>query len=408
MIYFDIERNIDVKEPLKAEMLPGSLFADDNRAHRFTICVLNGGQKVDLTNNTVMAYFLKSDGVTITQSGSIGTGTNTNRVQVIMPQNAYGTPGPLDIVIRVTDETGSKPIRATVGAFRAYVQRTSTDTVVSGNYEILDIEAVLAMIADVEEATAAANTAASAANTAAEKLENMDATATARAPGEAPTAAVTTVSGHYRLSLGLPKGDTGEPARVVGYTYSYGVTDDIQPMPDTWSDTMPAVPQGKYLWIRTVMLWNDDTNSYQFTVSRQGLDGSGSVGSVNGISPDSSHNVTLPTDNAPASGSANYVTSGGVYSALQDIKTRFKSGTITSGTVPATDALNLTVTFSEAFPSAPVVIANVYQTGTEIQLYINRVDNITKTGCTIQVRNVGTTARDLTSSRNVSWIAFCP
>lgn len=85
-----------------------------------------------------------------------------------------------------------------------------------------------------------------------------------------------------------------------------------------------------------------------------------------------------------------------------------RAGIFTSGSVPATGALDLEVTFSPSFPSTPVVVANVYQTGTDIQLYINRIDDISATGCTIQVRNTGSAARDLSSSRRVSWIAFCP
>jgi hypothetical protein len=47
-----------------------------------------------------------------------------------------------------------------------------------------------------------------------------------------------------------------------------------------------------------------------------GMDGSGSVSSVNGVSPDSGGNVALPIDDAPTAGSNNPVKSGALKTAL--------------------------------------------------------------------------------------------
>lgn len=84
----------------------------------------------------------------------------------------------------------------------------------------------------------------------------------------------------------------------------------------TWQTTQPETPQGQYLWIRKILTWNNGQTTTLYSASRMGIDGSGSVVSVNNVSPDANGNVTLPVDATPTSGSTNPVTSGGVYTAL--------------------------------------------------------------------------------------------
>lgn len=112
------------------------------------------------------------------------------------------------------------------------------------------------------------------------------------------------------------KGDTGDSVTVSGTAVDYAVGDDGTNIPSSgWQSTIPTVPQGKYLWSRTVVSYTDGTQTTSITTysaSRNGVDGSGSVNSVNNISPDANHNVTLPMDNMPTVNSGNFVKSSGV------------------------------------------------------------------------------------------------
>ena len=90
------------------------------------------------------------------------------------------------------------------------------------------------------------------------------------------------------------KGDQGDPASIVSQsvTYQEGTTPNIQPS-GTWTTTIPVVAQGNYLWTKTEIEFNSGGPVQFFSVARMGLDGSGSVSSVNGQSPDGTGNVTV-------------------------------------------------------------------------------------------------------------------
>lgn len=90
------------------------------------------------------------------------------------------------------------------------------------------------------------------------------------------------------------KGDTGDPATLINATVTYQVGDTGTIIPSgAWTESIPAVAQGKYLWTRMVQQFNTGSPITAYTVSRMGLDGLGSVVSVAGVSPDESGNVAL-------------------------------------------------------------------------------------------------------------------
>lgn len=61
----------------------------------------------------------------------------------------------------------------------------------------------------------------------------------------------------------------------------------------SWLSEIPNVPQGKYLWTRTVLTFNTGNPVTSYSIARMGLDGTGSVSSVNTKPPDSTGNVKL-------------------------------------------------------------------------------------------------------------------
>ena len=90
------------------------------------------------------------------------------------------------------------------------------------------------------------------------------------------------------------KGDTGDPARLEESKVEYQVSDSGTIIPSgSWSTSIPVVAQGRYLWTRTTNTFNTGNPVVSYSVSRMGMDGSGSVSSVANISPDENGNVPL-------------------------------------------------------------------------------------------------------------------
>lgn len=91
-----------------------------------------------------------------------------------------------------------------------------------------------------------------------------------------------------------PRGETGAPATLESYVSEYQVGDSGETVPTgSWSTTIPAVAQGKYLWTRVIQNFNTGDPVVFYSAARNGIDGSGSVVTVNSVSPDASGNVQL-------------------------------------------------------------------------------------------------------------------
>ena len=90
------------------------------------------------------------------------------------------------------------------------------------------------------------------------------------------------------------KGNKGDPATLVSTEIVYQSSDSGTIIPSgNWSDSVPVVSQGKYLWTRTTSQFNTGDPIVAYSVARMGKDGAGSVSMINNVSPDSSGNVKL-------------------------------------------------------------------------------------------------------------------
>lgn len=97
------------------------------------------------------------------------------------------------------------------------------------------------------------------------------------------------------------KGDTGSPATLVTKSVTYQVSDSGTIIPSgAWGSSIPVVSQGKYLWAKTEVQFNTGDPIVSYSVARMGIDGSGTVSTVAGVSPDSTGNVALTADNVGA------------------------------------------------------------------------------------------------------------
>lgn len=90
------------------------------------------------------------------------------------------------------------------------------------------------------------------------------------------------------------KGDTGSPATLATKSVAYQVGDSGTAEPSgSWLTDVPSVPQGKYLWTRTSLQFNTGNPITWYSVAYAGINGTGAVSTVNGVSPDASGNVTM-------------------------------------------------------------------------------------------------------------------
>ena len=93
------------------------------------------------------------------------------------------------------------------------------------------------------------------------------------------------------------KGDIGTPATITSQAVEYqaGTSGTIIPS-GTWTTTIPTVPNGSYLWTKTTVSFNSGSPVISYSVARMGIDGSGSVSTVNNVSPDSNGNITIDAE----------------------------------------------------------------------------------------------------------------
>ena len=94
----------------------------------------------------------------------------------------------------------------------------------------------------------------------------------------------------YSVAYMGKDGVSAENASTV--TYQVGDSGTTPPT-GAWQSDVPATPQGKYLWTRTVTTSNVAEPVTTYSVAHQGIDGAGTVSSVAGKSPDDSGNVPL-------------------------------------------------------------------------------------------------------------------
>ena len=93
------------------------------------------------------------------------------------------------------------------------------------------------------------------------------------------------------------KGNTGEAATLISKSVTYQSSDSGVIIPSgSWTSTIPAVSQGRYLWTKTELQFNSGDPIVSYSVSRMGINGSGAVSSVNNKDPDSNGNVNLTTE----------------------------------------------------------------------------------------------------------------
>ena len=190
------------------------------------------------------------------------------------------------------------------------------------------------------------------------------------------------------------KGDTGNPATLNSSAISYQTSNSGTVVPSgTWSNTIPTVAQGKYLWTRVTLAFNTGSAVTSYSVSRMGLDGTGAVSKVCGKEPNSNGNVELEAENVgalPSAGglmtgnivmnshqikalgvptdSADSATKGYVDTALSNAKTIAKTATLTAAGWSASAPYTQSVTVSGLTDTKRAMAYPVYGSNTATNL----------------------------------------
>lgn len=299
----------------------------DKSAHQFVLDFIDvNGHDVDLTGAVVGLYCIRPDNETVIVDGHV----ENNCAVAALNDQCYAYTGRVKCTVTVSkDGTMISAVRVwiTIGV-------SSTDAIVDPGEVIPSLPELLAEIATMRQATAAAttavtnannaasnatnaasqagtaaqrantaagtaNTAAQNANSAASSITGMTVSATKLPPGSNPTAAISDVDGHKHVAFGLVTGDTGAKgdfSRVESTTVYYQNSQDGSTIPTgTWLPEQPATPQGYYLWMKIHRVWTSGQATDDYSVSRMGMDGTGSVRSVMNISPDDGGNISLQT-----------------------------------------------------------------------------------------------------------------
>ena len=247
---------------------------------------------------------------------------------VVLNKSCYDYIGRFALTVTVKDGEDE----TTVFYGDGYMHGHRTDTVITGEYIIYDINMLLQKIAEIDAATSAANdaaqnanaaasdattaadtantaagsanSAASRANAAAAAIEGITATATALGTGEAATAAVQVVDGHYVLALGLPRGLTGATPQIT-FQVATGAPGTDASAVVTGTPEAPhvllTIPRGDVGNIGNLKV-NGKTPGADGSVTvgiddidglRSAIDNAGGVKTVAGVSPDEAGNVAL-------------------------------------------------------------------------------------------------------------------
>lgn len=85
----------------------------------------------------------------------------------------------------------------------------------------------------------------------------------------------------YSVSRNPANGSNGTSVSITGTSTTYQVgTSGTSAPTGTWLTAVPSVPQGQYLWTRTVVSYSDGKSTTSYAVSRQGVNGSNGADAI--------------------------------------------------------------------------------------------------------------------------------
>lgn len=127
------------------------------------------------------------------------------------------------------------------------------------------------------------------------------------------------------------KGETGPGAQLVSRTVEYQESSSPTSATGTWQSTVPTVRAGYFLWTHVTLAFDSGSPVEWFEVAHQGVDGVGSVSSVNSISPDANHNVLLTASDIDDGGTSVHDKIAALEGATTDAQSKITATGILKG-----------------------------------------------------------------------------
>lgn len=334
---------------VRIEELSGMAFQSEDGGHTFEIYGTNdSGGSVPLSG-TVTATFMRPDNVDIAMNGTITNGV----ASVTLDDDCYLVPGRFQFTVFLAADSKKTAIYAALGI----VSRTSGGAVAG------DIPAsVDELLAEINEYSALLESVANG-HGGIKKIEKTGSTGTNPVVDTYTLTYADDTTFLYYVTNGI-QGPVGPAASVSSQAISYQQSTSGTTVPTgTWQSSVPAVSQGNFLWTRTQVTFSDNTTVTSYSVSRMGIDGAGSVSSVNSVSPASNGNVTLtPADIGAASVTDGKVTASEASSAIVSTSDSFTLALSDAGKmIIATASSDIVVTI-------PTNASVAFPVGTEIEV----------------------------------------
>ena len=161
-INWQINDIVDLSEPVSTRdrmthvlMVPGN-----NNAHTWNIEVFSNGEPADLNGGTVIGHFIRPDNVDVVCAGSAAG----NVASVVFNQYCYAAPGVCKVRVNIAD---AEENNITVAEAYMLVKDAMPDQVIDGGEIIPNLDELIAMVGEIDDAIDNANTAAQRAEDAA-------------------------------------------------------------------------------------------------------------------------------------------------------------------------------------------------------------------------------------------------
>ena len=334
---------------VRIEELSGMTFQSESGGHTFEIHGVNDSGGSVPISGTVTAIFVRPDNVDIAMNGTLTNGV----ASVTLDDDCYLVPGRFLFSIFLADNGQKTVIYSSIGI----VARTSGGAVAG------DIPAsVDALLAEINEYSELLESVANGHG----GIKSIAKTASTGTNPVIDTYTLTYADDTtflYYVTNGVA-GPVGPAATVSSQAIKYQQSTSGTTIPTgNWLDTVPAVTQGNFLWTRTQVTFSDNTTVTSYSVSRMGMDGAGSVSSVNGVSPATNGNVTLsPADIGAASLTDGKVTAEQASSAISTKTDSFTLALADAGTmIIASSSADIVITI-------PTNASVAFPVGTEIEV----------------------------------------
>lgn len=283
----------DLKKMPEVTHLRGNLFSQDNMGNKIGVHVYEDEAPVASLGGTITGWILRDDDTSVMVTGE----TSGGDAWIILPEEAYGVPGPVTIAIRHTATADDDSPRTSLAVCTAYVYRTISDTMVDPGDVLPSLDELVAKIRELESrvdtamasissSVSAAQTARNEAVDAANSLRGATASANTLPAGSSATAVLTQTEGVFTFTFGIPKGDKGDPGNTgpantitsTKHYYAESTSGSTVPASGWIENIPPTVTQGHYLWSRTDVTYSTGTTVSSYSVTRYGVDGLGSIG----------------------------------------------------------------------------------------------------------------------------------